>query len=107
MRRAFPRDLTPAEGRAVSFVSTDDYPAQSLKRQSVGVTNILFRIGTDGRLSDCRLLESSGDPDLDQATCSLFLKRGSFKPARNRNGDPTQRSQDKCLYEKPDDTRFS
>lgn len=43
-------------------------------------------IGTDGRLSACRISRSSGDREVDAATCVLALRDTRFRPARDAAG---------------------
>lgn len=75
---------TPAEpvdpGR---FLTYEDYPSPALQRRSQGTSMILWKVGADGKASDCRTIESAGDPALDEAACSAILRRAVFKPARN------------------------
>lgn len=47
-----------------------------------------YRIGTDGRVSGCAILVSSGRPDFDRATCDTLTRRFRFRPARDGNGNP-------------------
>lgn len=51
-----------------------------------GVIRLTYRIGTDGRVSGCRVLQSSGYPDFDAETCAAITARFRFKPARDRQG---------------------
>lgn len=43
-------------------------------------------IDTRGRLGNCRVTRSSGDPELDEATCVLAIRETRFRPARNETG---------------------
>lgn len=65
-----------------------DLPKDLREAGAGGELKLRYRIGTDGRVSDCRILESSGRPDLDATTCRLITERFRFKPSRNRRGEP-------------------
>ncbi|EJU12461.1 TonB family protein [Novosphingobium resinovorum] len=65
-----------------------DLPPDLREAKSGGELKLQYRIGVDGRVSDCRILTSSGRPDLDATTCRLITERFRFKPSRNRAGEP-------------------
>lgn len=67
---------------------TGDYPGTAIRRGAVGAVESLLSIGIDGRVSDCKIIRSSGHQDLDKRTCETLIKRGRFDPARDRNGEP-------------------
>ena len=68
----------------------DDYPLDALNKHEQGVVLTDLTIGTDGRVSDCKVLVSPGSPTLDAATCSAFLTRARFDPERDNRGNPKQ-----------------
>ena len=49
---------------------------------------IRFTIGTDGRISNCRIARPSNDPAADRVVCRLALERFRFRPARDSAGNP-------------------
>lgn len=55
-------------------------------RQGSDIT-LRYRIGTDGRVSGCTILVSSGRPDFDRATCDTLTRRFRFRPARDGDGN--------------------
>ncbi|PNU01924.1 energy transducer TonB [Novosphingobium guangzhouense] len=65
-----------------------DLPPDLREAKTGGELRLQYRIGVDGRVSDCRILTSSGRPDLDATTCRLITQRFRFKPSRNRAGEP-------------------
>ena len=80
---------TPAFHRnVVSLFSTDDYPSEAISRGEQGTAGVRYKIGTDGRVSDCRVVESSGSKALDQQTCAIITKRVRFEPAKTKSGEP-------------------
>jgi protein TonB len=45
-----------------------------------------FEVGVDGRVSDCRVVRSSGNAELDATTCRLIERRFRYAPARDAQG---------------------
>ena len=75
-----------AKGDLHSLFSTDDYPASSLRNEEQGTTAVRITVGTDGRVADCQVTQSSGSAALDAATCSIIRRRAKYTPARNDDG---------------------
>ena len=80
-----PRAVRPT-GNPGLWVSTSDYPGASLRRGEQGMVRFEVGVGTDGRVSDCRVTASSGSADLDAATCKYVSKRAKFEPATDSTG---------------------
>lgn len=53
-----------------------------------GYGYLLLTISEAGRVSDCRVLQSTGSGDVDGALCSLMTRRSRWAPARDRQGRP-------------------
>lgn len=64
-----------------------DYPAAARRSRKEGEVGFLLTVGTDGKVSDCRLVRKSGHQELDEHTCPLIKQRAEFSPARDANGD--------------------
>ena len=71
-------------------ITRRDYP-QELRRYPTprGVILMEFQIGTDGRVRNCRVMQSSGNPVLDASTCRLVEQRYVYRPALDKQGRPT------------------
>lgn len=81
----------PAEGAAKGeWINNADYPVSALRVKRQGITLIGWTISTEGRITDCRILKSSGTPELDQAACEGILKRGRYRPALDAAGKPVE-----------------
>ena len=65
-----------------------DYPATAVAAHHQGNVGVSFAIGTDGRVSACRIVRSSGYPELDSITCPSLERRARFKPAVDANNRP-------------------
>lgn len=71
------------------WVTQNDYPSEALREEISGVTGFRLAVGTDGRVSQCEILSSSGSSLLDATTCTLMTRRARFNPARGGDGQPT------------------
>jgi periplasmic protein TonB len=67
-----------------------DYPREVLHRWPPGGrVFVRFQIDVVGRPFNCNVDRSSGDPLVDQWTCSLVLSKIRFRPATDEQGRPT------------------
>jgi periplasmic protein TonB len=81
---------TRAQPIARTFaVTEDDYPDASRRAGEEGVTGVRVTIGTDGRVSACSVVRSSGFSRLDERACQIAQRRWRFKPA-TENGQPVE-----------------
>jgi TonB family protein len=76
----------PVSTSVASLISNDDYPAEALRNDWQGRVKVRLRIGTDGRVRACRVVQSSGHAPLDLKTCEIMLVRARFTPARDKDG---------------------
>lgn len=71
-------------------LSGRDYPPEVLRRWPRGGRVFLrFQVDVAGRPFNCNVDRSSGDPGVDQWTCSLVLSKLRFRPATDLSGRPT------------------
>jgi len=77
-----------AKANLTSLFSTDDYPQSAIRNEEQGTTAVRLSIGTDGRVSDCSITQSSGSSALDNATCNILRRRARFTPAKDQAGNP-------------------
>lgn len=70
-------------------IDNDDYPNGASRANVGGSVSVRFTVGTDGRVSDCRVMQTSGNGELDRTTCALIERRFHYQPARDANGQPT------------------
>jgi TonB family protein len=73
--------------------STDPLPFgghsfQDVSGGAVQTVIVLNDIGKDGRVRDCKVVESSRNPGLDAATCRIFVDKVRYRPARNSANRP-------------------
>lgn len=67
---------------------SDDYPMDLLERGVQGSVGFLMIVDAAGALQECRVIETSGTPALDEATCAVIRRRGRFQPAQDHQGKP-------------------
>ncbi len=77
------------KGNPGNWANTNDYPSRALQQEREGTTGFRVTVGPNGRVTDCQISQSSGHPDLDQATCTNVTRRARFDPALDGNGNPT------------------
>lgn len=65
-----------------------DYPRHLGRAGIGGRVGVLFTVLVNGRATGCRILRSSGIPELDVLTCRLIEQRFRFQPATDRFGRP-------------------
>lgn len=63
-----------------------DYPSAARRKGQMGDVYFVLAVGSDGRVRECRVAQSSGTPDLDVKACELMVLRGRFKPAEDADG---------------------
>jgi protein TonB len=69
-------------------LSRRDYPRE-LKRAGIGgEVQVRITVGTNGRVSKCSIVKSSGNFELDDTSCRLIEMRYRFEPARDAQGRP-------------------
>ena len=80
---------TRARANLASYISDADYPSTGHAQHMQGTVGFRLTVGTDGRVTNCDIVSSSGFPLLDETTCTLLTARASFTPARDARGNPT------------------
>src|ERR1043165_2453500 len=65
-----------------------DYPDDAVRADQQGYVTVSFTIGVDGRMTNCKVIRSSGYPILDAVPCKVLPKRARFTPAKDANGAP-------------------
>ncbi|WP_114521073.1 energy transducer TonB [Altererythrobacter sp. ZODW24] len=84
--RFAPKDPTPRNNQG-SWVTTNDYPRRALREGAEGVTRVRLSVGANGRVASCSVSGSSGNSELDAATCKNIQRRARFRPATNGEGN--------------------
>jgi len=73
---------------AGDIVSARDYPRATRELRLGSAVTIALTVSTDGRVSQCRVVGPSRDPEADHITCRLATERFRFRPALDDAGRP-------------------
>lgn len=65
------------------------YPSRAIRQQLEGTVGVSVTIGTNGRVQSCSVSASSGEDILDRAACEGMERYARYKPALDRQGNPT------------------
>jgi TonB family protein len=71
-----------------TWVRAEDYPVLALREEQAGTTAVMLAISSDGSVTRCGVVESSGYASLDVATCASLRRSARFSPALDSRGCP-------------------
>lgn len=71
---------------SIGFASNRNYPKSLLRKDMGGRAVTAVLIGIDGNISDCRVIESSSEPEFNEIACQTVANTMTFEPARNAAG---------------------
>ena len=77
---------SPPKASIHSVFSTDDYPADAVRKRQQGIVGVRISVDETGGVSRCTIAKSSGVPILDSTTCDILRTRVHYEPARDRTG---------------------
>ena len=77
-----------ATTRPEYWIGPDDYPRTIVGKGAQGTSTVLWTIGLDGRVADCRPVVTSGEVELDKAACSAIMRHARYTPALGLDGKP-------------------
>ena len=69
-----------------SWIGPADYPRELLGTGKSGLTSVEVSIGPSGAVTDCRVVETSGTKELDEAVCNAAREKGRFLPRIGAEG---------------------
>ncbi|AXJ96297.1 MULTISPECIES: energy transducer TonB [unclassified Sphingomonas] len=84
-----PRVASPVSvrGNQGDWFPQDSYPPAARRAGAEGRVSVSVTVGTNGRVTACSVTSSSGNSDLDTATCNLAKRNGRFNPAKDASGN--------------------
>lgn len=74
----------PAAGSLPRWISDEDYPMQARSAGVEGTVRLALEFGSDGRLTRCTTLASSGSSLLDATVCRILMRRARVRPDQPR-----------------------
>lgn len=101
----FPR---PPQAKSYSWsrLTEGDWPDGALEAGRSGTTRVSFDIDAAGKVTTCRVLQTSGHPDLDARSCAIVRERAAYEPARGIDGlADVGRGEQRFDWTTPDDRR--
>lgn len=84
------KTLPSHKNGVLSIFSTNDYPRSAVMNEEQGTAGVRFWVGKDGKVRDCKIVESSGSKSIDEQTCSVIVSRARFEPARTATGEAVE-----------------
>ncbi|GAA4052471.1 TonB family protein [Parerythrobacter jejuensis] len=69
------------------WITDSDYRSSWINREWAGTAGFRLSIGANGRVQECTVVDSTGHPALDAATCKLVRRRARFEAALNDKGE--------------------
>lgn len=81
------RTLQP-RGNQGDWFPRDSYPSAARRAGAEGRVSVSVDVAANGRVTGCRVAVSSGNDELDAATCRLATRNGRFTPALDAAGRP-------------------
>lgn len=79
-------------GNIADWFPAESYPPQARALGLEGRTAFALDIDALGRVTQCRVLQTSGSDLLDSATCTQAIINGRFRPGRDAAGKPVPRA---------------
>ena len=79
-------DGKPSTIGLLSLFSSDDYPAEAMRKEETGTVAARISVDDKGKVTGCEVTETSKSPSLDAVTCSVFMERAKFRPALDAKG---------------------
>jgi periplasmic protein TonB len=83
---SFTPRLARPRNQPSGWLSPDDYPRAPLVDGVEGTAAYRLIVGTNGRVSACEVTRSTGNGQLDAATCKFIERRARFEPATDESG---------------------
>ncbi|MGY4398892.1 protein TonB [Sphingomonas sp. UYAg733] len=84
-----PRVASPVSprGNQANWFPQDSYPAAARRAEAEGRVSVKVTVNASGRVANCSVVSSSGNSDLDEATCRLATRNGRFNAAKDVAGN--------------------
>jgi len=81
--------LIPIGKVKAGYMPASTYPAAAVAARQEGRVTALIEVAPSGRVSHCRVLESSNSESLDNATCDIATNKAHFTPLLDGAGKAT------------------
>ncbi|HVQ09320.1 MAG TPA: energy transducer TonB [Allosphingosinicella sp.] len=78
----------PAATTNFHGLTSDDYPRSALRTATQGRVIVRLAVSAAGRATECTIVATSGNSDIDATTCRVILARGRFQAGLDAAGRP-------------------
>lgn len=68
------------------WIDGDDYPKTALYQGARAIVNFRIAVDENGKATSCHIQQAVGGPDFEKAVCSNLMRRATFDPALNNDG---------------------
>ena len=75
------------KGNPGTWIRPGDYPASAKRDNLEGKVRVTFEVSAQGKIENCRVTGGDNISALDNATCPLITRRGSYTPAQDAAGN--------------------
>ncbi len=79
-------EATHVAGNPGRFFGPDEYPRDAIRAGAQGRAVAVAEVEPDGHVGSCRIVATSGNKSLDEATCSIMRAKVRFSPALDKDG---------------------
>lgn len=84
------RIAVPSKGDVRAIFTSNDYPAEAVRRMQGGTAQYLLLVDEKGSVAGCNVLRPSGVPALDAMGCLVIEQRSKVTPAKDAAGKPVR-----------------
>ncbi len=76
-------------GNPATWIPANGYPPAAAASGEQGRVAFTLTVDETGRVSECKVTQSSESPLLDESTCNFMTANGRFEVPRNKKNKPT------------------
>lgn len=75
-------------GNTRDWVRSEEYPTKMLKQRQPALVNFRLSVDENGKATACHIQQTTRPREFDDAVCDGLMKRSSFTPALDAEGNP-------------------
>ncbi len=72
------------------WLGSEDYPVAAIRAGAEGSVRVEWKITVLGFATDCKVVQSSGNADLDAASSDTIMRRARYTPTIDQYGMPIE-----------------
>jgi TonB family protein len=86
--KSITRAAVPIESPG-NWLRSSDYPRSLLRKGAQGIVHFRLSVDSEGKVSECHIQRSTRPKGFDDAVCGALMRRATFRPALDAEGNPT------------------